>query len=75
MLTVDQFRAKMKQERDMLARNECPPGWVRCPNCQRPTQEHHFVGPICGVCDQQRRDDAMSAEIERHPIIPPRLRR
>lgn len=75
MLSAKEFMDRVKLDQEMLARNECPPGWKRCPKCECPRQGHHFVGLICDGCDNQAKEDALGEEMERYPILHPRYMR
>lgn len=76
MMTGKEFQERMKTEREMLARNECPEGWLRCTECKRP-RPHYTVSKdgICNGCHQQRAEAEMSDEIDKRPILPPWARR
>jgi hypothetical protein len=72
MLKASEFLKKMRTEREMLARGECPEGWAKCAECKTPRPSHRISHDgVCNECYRQRAEAAMGDELERHPILPP----
>lgn len=76
LLSAAEFMARFKRDQEMLARGECPEGYLLCTGGCGPTNEDHLdtVGR-CRECQEDAYYTALGDIVEQHPIIPPGIRR